>query len=243
MSPDIPPEEPAQAAAEERSVLVLLSGGLDSTVALCLADRLFAEVTGVCFDYGQRSRIELERARAIARTVGVELVEVRLDLAAWGGSRLFGDEPVGVVRNTAYVPARNLILLSLAAGIAEARDIDAVWIGTNASERDYPDQSPEFVHRMQRVFDVGLRRSNEGRPLRLGTPLAAVEKHAVVRIGMNLGAPIGLSWSCYQDGPDPCGVCGACEQRQEAFATAGCEDPARARQGMAAEGAPARLRR
>lgn len=209
----------------EEGVLVLASGGLDSTVALSLATRLFGDVTAVLFDYGQRARIELERCRQIAQTVGVALVEVRIDLASWGGSRLFGDDPVGAVRATAYVPARNLILLSIAAGVAEARDLDCVWLGTTASETDYPDQSLAFLRAMQSAFDVGLRRSSEGRPLRLGAPLSAVGKHAVVQIGVNIGAPIGLSWSCYQDGPDPCGICGSCEQRQEAFTMAGIEDP------------------
>ncbi|MEZ5228761.1 MAG: 7-cyano-7-deazaguanine synthase [Acidimicrobiales bacterium] len=188
--PTEPSAPPSSAPLAETSCLVLFSGGLDSTVALTMAVQKFDRVIAVMFDYGQRSKIELERAEEIADWFGVELRRVEIDLASWGGSLLFDENDETIIRRGPYVPARNLILLSLAAGLAEAQDLDCVWLGTNASEQGFADTSPAFVRAVQQSFDEGLRRSHAGRKLRIGTPLVAIEKQMVVKAGMHLGAPL-----------------------------------------------------
>ena len=215
---------------ERTSALVLFSGGLDSTVALAMAVRGFDRVLAVLFDYGQQSRTELRRAREIADWLQVELLVVDLDLSAWGGSTLFAgendEEDSSDPDEGIYVPARNLIFLAVAAGIAEARDISTIWIGSNRSESTFRDNSEEFFSAVRTVYRTGLRRTGRGRELRLGTPLSALTKDAVVRAGIGALAPLHLSWSCYGDGPDPCGTCFSCRQRKQSFAAVGVADPA-----------------
>ncbi|MBV9665156.1 MAG: 7-cyano-7-deazaguanine synthase, partial [Actinobacteria bacterium] len=133
------------------TALVVLSGGLDSTVCLGLARRDADRVDAVTFDYGQRHRVELDHAAAVAAHYGVEHLVVPIDLTGWGGSALT-DASIDVPEPTAggdasipvtYVPARNLIFLSLAMGIAEARDLDTVYLGVNALDYSgYPDCRP-----------------------------------------------------------------------------------------------------
>ena len=213
--------------------LVLLSGGLDSTVCAALA----AAETGraplaVTFDYGQRHRTELDRATAVAARLGAEHLVVRLDTTAWGGSALTdptvevpagGGEGIPVT----YVPARNIIFLAVALGIAEARGADAVHIGVNAVDYSgYPDCRPEFIEAFRRVAAVGQKRGVEGRPVDIRTPLIGLSKADIVRRGVEIGAPLELTWSCYRGGTAPCGDCDACRLRAAGFAAAGVADPA-----------------
>jgi 7-cyano-7-deazaguanine synthase len=215
--------------------VVVHSGGLDSTVCLALAARHRGSAPlALGFDYGQRHRVELERAAAIADWYGCERIVVRLDASAWGGSALT-DESVGVPEpGTAggaipvtYVPARNSIFLAVALGVAEARDAEAVHIGVNALDYSgYPDCRPEFLDAFRRVAELGQRRGLEGRPVEIRAPLVSMTKAEIVRLGAELGAPLHLTWSCYSKGPVPCGHCDACALRAKGFAGAGLEDPA-----------------
>jgi 7-cyano-7-deazaguanine synthase len=213
--------------------LVVLSGGLDSTVCTALAARQCDGVVAVTFDYGQRHRVELERAEAVARHYQADHLVVRLDASQWGGSALT-DEAIDVPDAAAndgipvtYVPARNLIFLSVAMGVAEARDADAVYLGVNALDYSgYPDCRPEFVESFRATAALALKRGVEGRPVEIRTPLIDLSKAAIVRLGLELDAPIRLSWSCYRGGPEPCGRCDACALRAKGFADAGVADPA-----------------
>ena len=217
----------------------MLSGGLDSTVCLALAaeathprDRLVA----LTFDYGQRHRIELERAAAVAGHSGAEHLVVHLDASAWGGSALTDaaievpdagtDEADGAIPVT-YVPARNLIFLSVAVGVAEARHVDAVTIGVNALDYSgYPDCRPEFIASFAQTAALALKRGVEGNPIDVRTPLLDLTKADIVRLGVSVGAPLELTWSCYRGDDRPCGTCDACGLRAEGFAEAGLADPA-----------------
>jgi 7-cyano-7-deazaguanine synthase len=214
--------------------LVVLSGGMDSTVCMALA---VAE-TGVAplaltFDYGQRHRVELDRAAGIAGHYRSEHLVVHLDTSAWGGSALTDpsiDVPtagsVGGIPTT-YVPARNSIFLSVALGVAEARDLDAVWIGVNAIDYSgYPDCRPEFIEAFRGVARTGQKRGVEGNPIELRTPLIECTKEQIVRLGVEHDAPLQLTWSCYLGGDRPCGTCDACELRARGFEAAGRPDPA-----------------
>lgn len=212
-----------------------LSGGLDSTVCMAVAREEGSEAPlAVSFDYGQRHRVELDRAAAVARAYDAEHLVVAIDMRGWGGSALT-DPSVDVPSAAApadaipatYVPARNLVFLSLAVGIAEARDSDAVYIGVNALDYSgYPDCRPEFVASFRATAALALKRGVEGRPVDVRTPLIASTKAAIVRRGMELGAPLHLTWSCYRSGTRPCRDCDACSLRARGFAEAGVPDPA-----------------
>jgi 7-cyano-7-deazaguanine synthase len=217
--------------------VVLLSGGLDSCVCAALAHRQRGEgqneLTTVAFDYGQRHRVELERAAAIAARYRAEHLVVSLDASAWGGSALTDPaievpEPATVVGiPVTYVPARNLIFLSIAAGVAEARGLDQIWIGVNALDYSgYPDCRPEFVASFQTTASLALKRGVEGNPVIVRMPLVDLTKAAIIRLGMEVGAPLELTWSCYRGGAEPCGNCDSCHLRAKGFAEAGLADPA-----------------
>ncbi len=214
--------------------MVLASGGLDSTVCLALAGREADAVVALSVDYGQRHRIELERAAQVAAACGAEHVVVGLDLSLWGGSALTDPSiPVpasggeGAAVPATYVPARNLILCALACGLAEARGADLIYLGVNALDYSgYPDCRPEFVEAFRAAAALGLRRGVEGRPLEIRTPLIERTKAQIVRLGDELGAPLELTWSCYRGGPEPCGRCDACALRAKGFSDAGLPDPA-----------------
>ncbi len=214
--------------------LVILSGGLDSTVCMALADR---ESDGgpvaLTFDYGQRHRTELDRAAGVAGHYRSDHLVVELDTTAWGGSALTDpsiaiptagdDDGIPVT----YVPARNSIFLAVALGVAEARGLDAVWLGVNAIDYSgYPDCRPEFIEAFRGVARTGQKRGVDGDPIEIRTPLIASSKSDIVRLGLDLGAPLDLTWSCYQGGATPCGVCDACRLRALGFAEAGATDPA-----------------
>ena len=214
--------------------LVVLSGGLDSTVCMALA----LEESGVAplaltFDYGQRHRVELDRAAGVAGHYRSEHLVVRLDTAAWGGSALT-DPAIDVPMTgsssgipVTYVPARNSIFLAVALGVAEARNLDAVWIGVNAIDYSgYPDCRPEFIEAFRAVARTGQRRGVEGNPVELRSPLIDCTKEEIVRLGVECGAPLALTWSCYLGGARPCGTCEACRLRAQGFEAAGVDDPA-----------------
>jgi 7-cyano-7-deazaguanine synthase len=215
------------------SSLVVLSGGLDSTVCLAQAMQDDPPVIAVSFDYGQRHRVELDHAAAVAHHYGVEHLVVPIDLTGWGGSALT-DASIDVPETSesdeipvTYVPARNLIFLSLAMGIAEARDAGRVYVGINALDYSgYPDCRPEFVASFQATAALALKRGVEGNPIDVVTPLVDLTKADIVQLGTSLDAPLHLTWSCYRGGGIPCGRCDSCRLRAKGFAEAGVPDPA-----------------
>lgn len=216
---------------------MVLSGGLDSTVCCALAVREGGNVVALTFDYGQRHRVELERASAVATHFGAEHLVVRLDASQWGGSALTdaaidvpdaasGEDGSSQIPVT-YVPARNLIFLAVAMGVAEARDAGAVWIGVNALDYSgYPDCRPEFVRSFERTAALALKRGVEGDPVGIRAPLQDLTKAEIVRLGVEIDAPLALTWSCYRGGERPCGSCDSCVLRAKGFAEAGVHDPA-----------------
>jgi len=213
---------------------VVLSGGLDSTVCMALAAaETGAAPLALTFDYGQRHRVELDRAAGVAGHYRSEHLIVHLDTSAWGGSALT-DPTIDVPEIAAadgipatYVPARNSIFLAVALGVAEARDLDAVWIGVNAIDYSgYPDCRPEFIEAFRGVARTGQKRGVEGNPIGLRTPLIECTKEQIVRLGVEHEAPLQLTWSCYLGGDRPCGNCDACDLRAQGFEAAGRPDPA-----------------
>jgi 7-cyano-7-deazaguanine synthase len=211
---------------------VILSGGLDSTVCMAMAERDHDGVLAITYDYGQRHKVEVGHAAAVAAHYRAEQLVVPIDLRGWGGSALT-DASIAVPEAggdgipPTYVPARNLIFLAIAMGVAEARDLDAVYIGVNALDYSgYPDCRPDFIESFASTATLALKRGVEGRPVEVRAPLVDRKKADIVRAGIELDAPLHLTYSCYRGGDQPCGACDSCRLRAEAFAAAGVADPA-----------------
>ena len=216
-----------------RSAVVLLSGGLDSMVCAALAREAGFAVTALTVDYGQRHRIELNAARAVASQLADQHIVVPLDLRAFGGSALTSHIEVpkdGLTDGIpiTYVPARNTIFLSLALGLAEASGARAIYIGVNALDYSgYPDCRPEFIEEFERLANVATRAGVEGDPFTIHAPLLHLTKANIAREAQRLGLDAAISHSCYDPAPDgrACGLCDACRLRAKGFAEAGIEDP------------------
>jgi 7-cyano-7-deazaguanine synthase len=220
-----------------KSVVVLLSGGLDSSTTLAMAIHEGYEVHALTFHYGQRHEKEVRAAQAVGRALGAkEHKVIRLDLRQIGGSALT-DEGVDVPKGRSleemsegipatYVPARNTILLSYALAWAEVLAADSIFIGANAIDYSgYPDCRPEFYHAFEEVARLGTKRGVEGRPVEIRYPLISLTKADIVRKALEMGVPLELTWSCYLGREKACGVCDACQLRLKGFMEAGVEDP------------------
>ena len=218
-----------------RAAIVLLSGGLDSMVCAGLAREAGFSVIGLTIDYGQRHRVELESARAIAERLTDRQIVLPLNLREFGGSALTADVevPKGGVGDgipVTYVPARNTIFLSLALGLAEASGAQDIFIGVNALDYSgYPDCRPEFISEFQALANVATRAGVGGATFTIHAPLQHMTKADIAREAERLGLDAGLSHSCYDPLPDGrhCGRCDACRLRSKGFAEAGLTDPTR----------------
>jgi len=219
------------------SAVVLLSGGLDSTVTAAQALDDGFDVHALTIQYGQRHERELRAAREVARAVDAREHEVLdIDLSAFGGSALTDDE-IDVPHDRSedeidegipvtYVPARNLVFLSVAGSFAETRDADRVYIGANAVDfSGYPDCRPTFIEAFENALRMGTKRGVEGDPIQIEAPLINLPKERIVELGMDLDAPLEHTWTCYEGGEQQCGTCDACQLRREGFEAAGMEDP------------------
>jgi 7-cyano-7-deazaguanine synthase len=190
-------------------------------------------VVALTLDYGQRHRIELEAARAIAGEIADRHIILLLNLREFGGSALTSEMDVpknGVAAGipVTYVPARNTIFLSLALGLAEASDARDIFIGVNALDYSgYPDCRPEFIEEFRRLAKVATKAGVEGDEFNIHAPLLHMTKAEIAREAERLGLNAALSHSCYDPAPDgkACGRCDACRLRARGFAEAGIEDP------------------
>ena len=232
MMPSMPHDAPAAAR-----VVVLASGGLDSTVTAAVAKDQGCELYLLTVAYRQRHAVEIDRAREVAAALGAKShLVVDVDLRALGGSALTGGMPVPKDRPEAersrgipvtYVPARNLIFLSLAAAHAEVVGASAIYFGANVLDYSgYPDCRPEFIRAFEQVVAAGTKSGVEGRRLEVRAPLLMQSKAEIIRLGLRLGAPVHLTHSCYDPvGALACGRCDSCLIRKQGFASAGVEDP------------------
>jgi 7-cyano-7-deazaguanine synthase len=218
------------------SAVVLLSGGLDSYTAAAILQRDGFDVSALSVVYGQRHAREIEAARAVARALNVQqYLEVRVDLAAIGGSALTADTPVpkdrtmdAAVIPSTYVPARNTVFLSLALAWAEVLEARDIAIGANALDYSgYPDCRPEYLEAFERLAGLATRAGIEGARFRIHAPLLHMSKAEIVRTGLSLGLDYGLTHSCYDPDPAgrPCRRCDSCVLRAKGFAEAGVSDP------------------
>ena len=218
--------------------VVLLSGGLDSATCLALARAEGYACHALSVDYGQRHRAELDAARRVAQALGaVSHRVVRIDLGAIGGSAL--TDPAIAVPETptdgipvTYVPARNTTLLSLALGLAEALDLQRIFIGANAVDYSgYPDCRPAFIEAFEALANIATRAGVEGGGFCIHAPLIALSKAEIIRLGVAHGLDYALTVSCYQADAKgrACGVCDSCRIRRAGFHAADIPDPTRYR--------------
>jgi 7-cyano-7-deazaguanine synthase len=217
-----------------KRAVVLLSGGLDSMVCAALAREAGFEVLALTVDYGQRHRVELAAAKAIAARLADRHIVLPLDLAAFGGSALTSDlavpkDEVGAAGiPVTYVPARNTIFLGLALAWAEAAGARDLFIGVNALDYSgYPDCRPEFIAAFEALANRATKVGVEGAGFSVHAPLQHMTKADIAREAQRLGLNAAMSHSCYDPAPDGshCGHCDACLLRAKGFAEAGIADP------------------
>lgn len=225
-----------------KKAVMLLSGGLDSATALALARQEGYACYALSFLYGQRHGAELNAARIVADTLGVEDHQFfPLNLAQFGGSALTDqsipvpDKPTEGIPVT-YVPARNTVFLSIALAWAEVLTASDIFIGVNAVDYSgYPDCRPDFIRAFETAANLGTRAGVEGESFRIHTPLIHMSKSEIIRTGLAAGLDYSVTVSCYS--PDDlgraCGVCDACRLRAAGFAEAGVPDPTRYQEASA----------
>ena len=205
-----------------KKAIVLLSGGMDSAVTLFIAKKKGFKPYCLTFDYGQRHKKEILSAKKVAKAAKSEFTLLKIRLP-WKNSALL-DKNIKVPENrkfsgrvdipATYVPARNTIFLSFALSYAEAIGAKAVFIGANAIDfSGYPDCRPEYY----RVFNELFKKAIKLKGIKIITPLLYKTKEDIVKLGRRLGVNFNLTWSCYNGGRRPCGVCDACRLRAKGF--------------------------
>jgi 7-cyano-7-deazaguanine synthase len=231
--------------SHKKKAIVILSGGLDSTTCMGIAQERGYELYPLTFDYGQRHRHEIDNARRVAEYYGAggrfKLVSLGF-LREFGGSALtddsidvpeahfhsMDDAPVDLETDipVTYVPGRNLLFLSIATSYAEVTGAEAIYIGVNALDYSgYPDCRPEFIRKVEDVIAVATKVGVEGEPITIETPLIHWTKADIIREGMRLGVPYELTTSCYNGREQACGVCDSCRLRLKGFEEAESADP------------------
>ncbi len=220
---------------KNNKAVVLLSGGLDSATTLYVALHQGYWPLALIFDYGQRHRKEIIRAKAIAKRAGCPCKVVKLSFP-WKGSALT-DRAMDIAPHrpfkrrqeaipSTYVPSRNIIFLSVAASWAEVIGAQAIFIGANAIDYSgYPDCRPKFLNAFQTMLSLGTKTGVENKKIKICAPLLRKTKQEIIRLGVSLNVPYRLTWSCYQGKQKPCGVCDSCQLRQKGFAALKMKDP------------------
>jgi len=216
--------------------IILFSGGVDSTTTLAIAVEQGFEPIPLSIDYGQRHRLELEKGRQVLRQFPVHThVVFPVDLTTIGGSALTSDISVPKSRHidqsipATYVPARNLIFLSIAAALAEVHGAFDIFYGANVLDYSgYPDCRPEFIEAFEKTINTGTKAGSEGSRFRIHAPLLKMTKAEIIREGLRLGVDYTHTHSCYDPLPDgaSCGDCDSCVIRKKGFSEAGVPDPA-----------------
>jgi len=210
--------------------LVVLSGGMDSVTALAWASKAYSEIDALTANYGQRHSREIEAAEWQAEFFGVDHHDV-VDLTSVGallsGSALTDeiDVPRGhyaePTMKATVVPNRNAILANIAAGVAVAREHDAIVMGVHAGDHAiYPDCRPEFIETLSAMLAIA-----NYSPIGVDAPFLHFDKLGILRIGHALGVDYSRTWTCYVGGEKSCGTCGSCSERLEAFSLLGRPDP------------------
>ena len=222
-----------------KKAVILLSGGLDSATCLAIAIDSGFLPYALSFRYGQRHEFELDSAKAVSKSMGVEKhIILDIDLRAFGGSALTDDIEVPKDRDetnikneipVTYVPARNTIFLSFGLAYAETLGANDIFIGVNALDYSgYPDCRPEYIASFQHMANLATKAGVEEKSdTNIHTPLIDLTKSDIIKAGLNLNVDYGLTHSCYdpeQNGYS-CGHCDACQLRIQGFEKVGLSDP------------------
>ncbi len=216
-----------------KHAIVLLSGGLDSSVVLAQAIKDKRKCRAIAFDYGQRHRLELRAAKALARYYQSEIEIIRIDPAAFASNAL--NTGVDLAKNRTAegiadggipqtnVPGRNTLFLAYALGQALKHQADEIYFGANAMDAlPYPDCRPEYIKAFQKVMSLASEKGPK-----IVTPLIDLNKTEIILRSEELKVPVELTLSCYDPTAraEHCGVCDACVLRKEGFSQAGISDP------------------
>jgi 7-cyano-7-deazaguanine synthase len=214
----------------QKKAIVLFSGGLDSATSAAIAIQTGYDTIALSFRYGQKHAKELEIAQKLAPKLGIKehyIIDVNLSL--WGGSSLT-DEKINIPEDgvkpneipSTSVPGRNTVFIAIALSLAEAKEAEAIYLGINAVDYSgYPDCRPEYLKTFQELANLSSKAGIEGKPPQLIAPLIQLSKEDIVKKAISLDVPIKETWSCYQGGEKPCGVCDSCRIRNEALIKAG----------------------
>ena len=222
-----------------RKAVILLSGGLDSSTCLAIAQKDGYELHSLSFRYGQRHEFEIGAAKKIAKSMEVKNhIVMNINLREFGGSALTDNIEVPKNRNESdisseipvtYVPARNTIFLSFALAFAETIESNDIFIGVNALDYSgYPDCRPEYIEAFENMARLATKNSVEsGDSINIHTPLINLTKAEIIKKGIDLGVDYSNTHSCYDpfESGDPCGECDACKLRLKGFQDNGLIDP------------------
>ncbi len=220
--------------SSNKKAIVLLSGGLDSTTTLAIAQSKGYTCYALSFRYGQRHSIELAAAKKIAQALKVVEHKIfDIDLSVFKGSALT-DDNIDIPKSSAagipvtYVPARNTVFLSISLAWAEVLHIQDLFIGVNAVDYSgYPDCRPEYIKAYQYMANLATKAGVEGQKLVIHTPLISLSKAEIIKLGNDLGVDYSLTVSCYSADKQgrACGMCDSCRFRKQGFIDAGIADP------------------
>ena len=222
---------------KSNKALVLLSGGLDSSVVLSVCQDKGYDIYAISFDYGQRHKVELEYAKFQATFFNCISHEV-FKMEFYGGSALTDDIKVPKNRDShsmskdipvTYVPSRNIVFLSFASGYAECHDIDNIFIGVNAIDYSgYPDCRKNFIDNFEKLINKSTKKGLEGSKFKINAPLINLSKKDIIKLGHKNGVDFSMTSSCYSPKfKKNCGQCDSCLLRKQGFEEAGLRDPAR----------------
>lgn len=210
----------------KKKAVIILSGGLDSTTCMGIAKKEGFDLFPITFNYGQRHNKELECAKKVSEFYDVsdlKIVDISF-LKELGGSSLT-DFSLDVRENNikddipnTYVPARNLIFISLATAYAEIIEAESIYIGVNVLDYSgYPDCRPEFIYSTEKTINLATKLGVSNDSINLQSPLMNMNKQEIVQIGTKLGVPYELTTSCYNGKEKACGVCDSCLLRIKGF--------------------------
>lgn len=220
-----------------KKAVVLLSGGLDSSVTAYIAKNNDYDIYGLTFEYGQRHYKETKCAKKVSNSLKLkEHIFFELDLGKFGGSSLTDRDKsieinhkikdIGKKIPSTYVPARNTVFLSIALSYAESIDAEAIFIGATAMDYSgYPDCRPEYFKEFQKLSDIATKKGIQGKKIDIKTPLLKLTKEEIIKKGIDLNVPFEHTWSCYKGGKKACGRCDSCLLRLKGFKKANAKDP------------------
>jgi len=221
----------------KKRAVVLVSGGLDSTTCIAIAQDIGFEVSALTVNYGQHHNFELKTAKKIIEHYEIENHSIiDIDLSQFGGSALTDDIEIPKHRNeeqmsdipATYVPARNTVFLSLALAWAETLEAYDIFIGVNALDYSgYPDCRPEYISAYEKTANLATKAGVLGNKFKIHTPLINMTKSEIISTGIKLGVDYGMTSTCYDPKPNgnPCGNCDACFLRLKGFDEANTIDP------------------